>query len=104
MPHAAELTGLGRTSVARKITDPEWRPTPSMKDRFPERPDYIAPGPQNPLGSHALYLTWTYYRIHGTNDTRAIGGRSSEGCIGLYNDHIAELFALARNGTQVLLI
>ncbi|MDX5400992.1 MAG: L,D-transpeptidase, partial [Rhodobacterales bacterium] len=37
-------------------------------------------------------------------DTRKIGRASSDGCIGLYNEHIEELFALARIGTQVRLI
>ena len=104
VPISEELTRLGRTKVVRKVEGPDWRPTPSMKQRNPEWPDYVPPGPDNPLGTHALYLSWTYYRIHGTHDTRKIGRRSSNGCIGLYNEHIAELFGLARNGTQVLLI
>ena len=29
---------------------------------------------------------------HGTHDTRKIGRRSSDGCIGLFNSAIAELF------------
>jgi lipoprotein-anchoring transpeptidase ErfK/SrfK len=56
------------------------------------------------LGTHALYLSWQYYRIHGTHDTRKIGRESSDGCIGLYNEHIAQLFELAKVGTQVKLI
>ena len=44
------------------------------------------------------------YRIHGTHDTRKIGRRSSNGCVGLYNEHIQELFDMAKVGTQVLLI
>lgn len=104
VPMSDELTRLGRTSVVRMVEGPSWRPTPSMKERNPEWPDFIGPGPENPLGTHALYLSWTYYRIHGTQDTRKIGRRSSNGCIGLYNEHIAELFGLTKNGTQVLLI
>lgn len=104
VPATPELTKLGRTSVTRRRVGPDWRPTPSMKKRNPEWPDYIGPGPENPLGTHALYLSWTYYRIHGTHDTRKIGRRSSNGCIGLYNNHIAELFELSKVGTQVLLI
>ena len=104
VPLTDELTRRGRTKVVRKVVGPDWRPTPSMKVRNPEWPDYIPPGPNNPLGTHALYLSWTYYRIHGTHDTRKIGRRSSNGCIGLYNEHIAELFGLAKVGTQVLLI
>ena len=104
VPISEDLTRRGRTKVVRKVEGPDWRPTPAMKQRNPEWPDYVPPGPDNPLGTHALYLSWTYYRIHGTHDTRKIGRRSSNGCIGLYNEHIAELFSLARNGTQVLLI
>lgn len=104
VPLTEDLTRRGRTRVVQKVDGPSWRPTPSMKKRNPEWPDYVGPGPDNPLGTHALYLSWTYYRIHGTHDTRKIGRRSSNGCIGLFNEHIAELFSMARVGTQVLLI
>ena len=104
VPLTEELTRRGRTAVTQKVEGPSWRPTPSMLRRNPDWPEYIGPGPDNPLGTHALYLSWTYYRIHGTHDTRKIGGQSSNGCIGLYNEHISELFAMARVGTQVLLI
>lgn len=104
VPMSDEMTRLGRTSVIQKVEGPSWAPTPSMKKRNPDWPDRIPPGPDNPLGTHALYLSWQYYRIHGTHDTRKIGRRSSNGCIGLYNEHIAELFSLATVGSQVLLI
>ncbi len=104
VPLSEDLTRRGRTSVVRKVEGPSWRPTPSMLKRNPEWPAYVGPGPDNPLGTHALYLSWTYYRIHGTHDTRKIGRKSSNGCIGLYNQHIAELFAMTKVGTQVLLI
>jgi lipoprotein-anchoring transpeptidase ErfK/SrfK len=104
VPLTEEMTRRGRTSVTQKVVGPDWRPTPNMLKRNPEWPSYIPPGPDNPLGTHALYLSWQYYRIHGTHDTRKIGRRSSNGCIGLYNEHIAELFGLAKVGTQVLLI
>jgi L,D-transpeptidase ErfK/SrfK len=100
-----ELTRRGRTEVVQKVVAPEWRPTPAMRERHPEWPEVVAGGsPENPLGTHALYLGWTYYRIHGTHDTRKIGRRSSNGCVGLYNEHIQELFPMAKIGTQVLLI
>ncbi|MEN8895091.1 MAG: L,D-transpeptidase [Yoonia sp.] len=104
VPLTDDLTRKGRTKVVRKVEGPSWRPTPSMRVRNPEWPEFIGPGPENPLGSHALYLTWQYYRIHGTHDTRKIGRRSSNGCIGLFNEHIAELYSMTKNGTQVLLI
>ncbi len=104
VPLTEDLTRRGRTRVIRKVEGPSWRPTPAMRRRNPEWPDYIPPGPENLLGTHALYLSWTYYRIHGTQDTRKIGRRSSNGCIGLYNRDIKELFSRAIVGTQVLLI
>ena len=104
VPLTSDLTKKGRTTIVRKVEGPTWRPTPNMKRRNPEWPDFVPAGPDNPLGTHALYLSWTYYRIHGTHDTRKIGRRSSNGCIGLYNEHIAQLFGMAKVGTQVLLI
>ena len=104
VPMSEELTRRGYTRVVHKDPAPDWAPTPSMKARDPSLPDYVGPGPDNPLGIRALHLSWQYYRIHGTNDTRKIGRRSSSGCIGLYNEQIEELFELAEVGTQVRLI
>ena len=105
VPLNEDLTRRGHTEVIQKVVNPTWRPTASMKARNPEWPDVVAGGaPDNPLGTRALYLGWPAYRIHGTHDTRKIGRRSSSGCVGLYNEHIEELFALANVGTQVLLI
>jgi lipoprotein-anchoring transpeptidase ErfK/SrfK len=105
VPLTDDLTRLGATEVVEKVVAPPWRPTPSMRERNPEWPEFVEGGdPNNPLGPYALYLSWQYYRIHGTHDTRKIGRRSSNGCIGLYNEHITELFSLAKVGTQVMLI
>lgn len=104
VPLTEDLTRKGRTEITRKVEGPTWAPTPAMKIRNPEWPDFIGPGPDNPMGTHALHLSWQYYRIHGTHDTRKIGRRSSNGCVGLYNEQIAELYDLTKVGTQVLLI
>lgn len=104
IPVSKDLTRLGRTEIIKKVEGPSWAPTPEMKERNPSWPDFVPPGPDNPLGTHALWLSWQYYRIHGTHDTRKIGRKSSNGCIGLYNEHIKELFGMANIGTQVLLI
>ena len=105
VPLSEDLTRRGKTDVVQKVVNPSWRPTPAMKERYPDWPDVVEGGAKdNPMGTRALYLGWTYYRIHGTHDTRKIGRRSSNGCIGLYNEHIEELFEMATVGTQVLLI
>ncbi|AWB50079.1 hypothetical protein HYN69_17605 [Gemmobacter aquarius] len=105
VPLSDDLTRKGKTEVIQKVENPTWRPTASMKQRHPDWPDVVEGGaPDNPLGVRALYLSWPAYRIHGTHDTRKIGRRSSNGCVGLYNEHILELYALVKVGTQVLLI
>jgi hypothetical protein len=105
VPVTDELTRLGRTVIVRTAENPTWRPTPSMRANHPDWPEVVPGGdPLNPLGVRALYLDWQFYLIHGTHDTRKIGRRSSNGCIGLYNEHILELYSLAGVGTQVVLI
>jgi L,D-transpeptidase ErfK/SrfK len=105
VPISEELTKRGYTEVIDKKENPSWAPTPSMRERNPEWPAYVKGGdPINPLGTHALYLSWQYYRIHGTQDTRKIGRRSSNGCIGLFNEQIEEVYGRAPIGTQVKLI
>ncbi|MEH6832454.1 L,D-transpeptidase [Sulfitobacter sp.] len=102
VPRTNELTKRGYTKVVRKRVGPDWTPTQSMVERFGWT--YMPPGPDNPLGTHAMYLTWPAYLIHGTHDTRKIGRRSSDGCIGLFNEKIEELFAITPIGSQVRII
>ena len=105
VPLTDELTRRGYTTVVEKRENPGWTPTPSMRERNPEWPVHIKGGdPLNPLGTRALYLGWTYYRIHGTQDTRKIGRKSSNGCIGLFNEQIEEVYERTPLGTQVKLI
>lgn len=105
VPLTEELTRRGVTEVIQKVENPKWTATAGELERNPDWPKFVEGGsPDNPLGVRALYLSWPAYRIHGTHDTRKIGRRSSNGCIGLYNEHILELYELAQVGTQVLLI
>ena len=104
VPLTEEMTRRGRTTVTLKRPDPDWRPTAAMLVRHPGLPAYVAPGLDNPLGIRALNLGWPAYRIHGTNDIRKIGRQSSSGCIGLFNEHILEVYERAQIGTPVLLI
>lgn len=104
VPVSPDLTRLGRTEIIKKDPAPSWRPTPSMLERNPDWPAFIPPGPDCPLGTRAMWLSWEYYRIHGTHDTRKIGRKSSNGCIGMYNEHVEELYEYVQIGTQVLLL
>lgn len=105
VPMTDELTRRGYTEIVEKREKPGWGPTPSMRERDPTLPVYIQGGdPRNPLGTRGMYLSWQYYIIHGTQDTRKIGRRSSSGCIGLYNEQVEEIYERAPVGTQVKLI
>jgi L,D-transpeptidase ErfK/SrfK len=103
VPKTEDLTKRGYTEVVRKRVGPDWTPTASMLEADPDL-KYMPPGPGNPLGTHAMYLTWPAYLIHGTHDTRKIGRPSSSGCIGLYNEKIAELFEITPVGARVRII
>jgi L,D-transpeptidase ErfK/SrfK len=95
-------TPLGVTEVKAKREKPTWIPGISARrDGYPEK---VEPGPDNPLGEHALYLGWPGYLIHGTNDARGVGRHSSRGCIRLYPGHMAWLYARVQPGTKVRVV
>lgn len=104
VPMSEELTRRGYTEVVLKRRNPTWIPTPNMRARDPSLPESIGPGPDNPLGTRALNLSWQYYRIHGIDQIAKIGRPASNGCVGLYNENIERLFDLVEIGTQVRLL
>ncbi|MGK8236769.1 L,D-transpeptidase [Roseovarius sp. MS2] len=104
VPMSEDLTRRGRTEITLKRRDPVWIPTPSMRERNPDLPARVEAGPKNPMGTRALNLTWQYYRIHGIDNPAKIGRAASNGCFGLYNHQVEELFELVRVGTQVVVI
>jgi hypothetical protein len=99
-----EYEQLGLTRITRRRAGPDWSPTPSMLLRNPDLPRHVPPGPDNPMGEHALYLGWRYYAIHGTNDPASIGRATTSGCIRLFAEHIAWLYDNAAVGTPVLVV
>ena len=96
----------GTTYVGRKAEWPGWRPPSEMRKREPHLPEYVPPGPYNPLGARAIYLfsngNDTLYRIHGTNDASTIGGYQTSGCFRLTNRDVMDLFNKVRPGTKVI--
>ncbi len=97
-------TPEGSTKITRKKEGPTWTPTPRMRKEDPELDAFYPPGPENPLGTHALYLGWPTYALHGTNRPFGIGRRISSGCIRLYPEKITELFELIPVGTKVTVV
>jgi L,D-transpeptidase ErfK/SrfK len=85
-------TPIGETQVVKKTESPTWYPTKSARREDPTLPTIVRAGPENPLGSHALYLGWPRYLIHGTNEPDGVGRQVSRGCIRLYPEDIVRLF------------
>jgi|APTNR8051073442_1049403.scaffolds.fasta_scaffold06618_4 Uncharacterized protein conserved in bacteria len=98
------LTPLGSTKIVRKKEQPSWYLTPSEIRDHPELPKVIPPGPDNPLGEHAMYLGWPTYLIHGTNTPWGIGRRASRGCIRMYPEDIAWMYERVPVGTPVTVV
>ncbi|MSP68471.1 MAG: hypothetical protein EXQ96_10385 [Alphaproteobacteria bacterium] len=97
-------TPLGTTHVANKRAKPTWHPTARMRAEDPTLPVMMPPGPDNPLGTHALDLGWPLYLIHGTNNPDGIGRRLSSGCLRLYPADIVDLFPQVPVGTPVTVV
>jgi L,D-transpeptidase ErfK/SrfK len=103
-------TPLGTTKITDKRTNPTWYPPASVRAEHAARgeplPAAVPPGPDNPLGAHAmrLGLPGGAYLIHGTNNPIAVGMAVTHGCIRMYPEDIAELFPLVKVGTAVHLI
>ena len=64
----------GTHKITRKKENPDWTPPPEMIARQPDVPRHMKGGdPANPLGTHAMYLGSTLYRIHGSPDADSVG-------------------------------
>jgi lipoprotein-anchoring transpeptidase ErfK/SrfK len=101
------LAWSGVAKVGRKAEWPSWVPTAEIKQRM-DVPDYVGPGPQNPMGARALYLYEngkdTLYRIHGTNQPEYIGQAISSGCIRMTNEDVIDLYKRVKPGTIVVVL
>ncbi len=101
----------GTYTIRRKVEWPHWTPTQAMVEREPDLyaqyEEGMEPGPQNALGSRALYLYVgdrdTYLRIHGTPYPRSIGSRASSGCVRMVMPHINDLYEQVETGVTAFL-
>jgi L,D-transpeptidase ErfK/SrfK len=105
-----ERTPLGQTLIIAKVEHPSWYPPESVRKEHAERgdrlPAVVGPGPDNPLGDFMMRLGFGdgSYEIHGTNKPVSVGMDSTNGCIEMYPEDIAALYALVAVGTPVRLI
>lgn len=97
-------TPTGHFTVVQKIINPPWHVPESIRKERPELPKVVPPGPENPLGSHALRLSLGTVLLHGTNRPFGVGRRVSHGCIRLYPEDIPRLYHSAFIGTKVTIV
>lgn len=101
-------TPLGASHVQSKVLNPTWYPPESirMEHALDNRslPKIVPPGPNNPLGNHALRLSLPGYLIHGTNKPSGVGMRVTHGCIRMFPEDIEALFSRVPVGTPVHIV
>lgn len=99
---------LTDASVTMRLESPAWYPPDSVRAEYEATGDYlprmIPPGPENPLGSHALLLSEKGYLIHGTNKGFGVGMQVSHGCFRMYNEDISRFVYDVDKGTSVQVI
>ncbi|HYA26551.1 MAG TPA: L,D-transpeptidase family protein [Thermodesulfovibrionales bacterium] len=97
-------TPEGTFKVIQKIVSPVWHVPASIRKERPELPKEVPPGPENPLGSHALRLSLGDVLIHGTNRPFAVGRRVTHGCIRMYPEDIPMLYSIVPRGLSVTIV
>ncbi|MDX1380194.1 MAG: L,D-transpeptidase family protein [Xanthomonadales bacterium] len=101
-------TPTGQARVISKALEPTWYPPASVRAEHAELgdplPAIVPPGPDNPLGRHALGLSLPGYLIHGTNKPPGVGMRVSHGCVRLYPEDIEALYDHVGLGTPVHIV
>jgi L,D-transpeptidase ErfK/SrfK len=101
-------TPLRETKLVAKELDPAWRPPESIRREHAAEgdplPAVVPPGPDNPLGRHALRLGIPGYLIHSTNKAFGVGMRVSHGCIRMLPEDIEWLFPQVPVGTPVRIV
>jgi L,D-transpeptidase ErfK/SrfK len=103
-------TPIGVTKVVAKQKHPRWYPPKSVREKHladgDVLPEFIPPGPDNPLGDYAMRLgiPGGSYLIHGTNKPVGVGMQITHGCIRLYPEDIEVLFQEVSVGTPVRIV
>jgi len=102
------LAWSGVAKVGHLAEWPNWVPTPEIKQRLGNIPNFVSGGPHNPLGARAIYLYErgkdTLFRIHGTNQPEYIGTAISSGCIRLTNEDVIDLYNRVKIGSPVVVL
>lgn len=96
-------TPVGNWKIIDKRENPTWY-NPALDSWGADLPAVIEPGPNNPLGTRALYLNSPGIRIHGTSASASIGTYASHGCIRMLISDSEELYPLVPVGTRAIVM
>ena len=101
-------TPIGVTRIVQKTVNPSWYPPQSVREEHEAEgrplPPVVPPGPDNPLGAHAMRLGLPGYLIHGTNRPAGVGMQVTHGCLRMYPEDIEFLFERVPVNTRVRII
>lgn len=95
-------TPVGEWTIIDKQENPTWH-NPALDTWGAGEPAVIGPGPDNPLGTRALYLNAPGIRIHGTPAGYSIGTYASHGCIRMTISDSEGLYPLVPVGARVII-
>lgn len=96
---------VATAKVTYKKTNPFWYPPQDIREFNLKQgvilPRVLPPGPDNPLGTYAIYMTLPTYLIHSTIFPESVGRRASFGCIRMYENDIESFFPTVNKGIPI---
>jgi lipoprotein-anchoring transpeptidase ErfK/SrfK len=106
-------TPNGTFYIGRKVKNPSW--TNGNASWSKNMPSYIGPGPNNPLGTRAMYVytgkgpkggSDTGVRFHGvpSSEDSSIGHAASHGCLRMHRKDVENFFPRVTVGVTVYII
>lgn len=102
---AGKTIPIASSKVTYKKTNPFWYPPPDIREFNLKKgvilPRVLPPGPDNPLGTYAIYMSIPTYLIHSTIYPESVGRRASFGCIRMYESDIESFFPTVNRGIPI---
>lgn len=99
---------IKKATITRKAKNPSWIPPEDIREFNLTQgivlPKVMGPGPDNPLGPFAIYMSLPTFLIHSTIFPESIGKRASFGCIRMYEADIKTFFPSIQGGIPVVII
>jgi lipoprotein-anchoring transpeptidase ErfK/SrfK len=95
-------TPKGKWKVTGKVKNPSWHNPGSGWAK--NMPSVIGPGPSNPLGTRAIYLSAPGIRFHGTYKWWSIGHAASHGCMRMKRKDVEDFYPRVPVGIPVWIV